>query len=68
LSPANSGFSPFQIDWWTCMPLPLSPYRGFGMKVATLPAFIAVLRTMYLNHISLSAIFTSESNFMSISH
>ena len=37
LSPAKSGFSPFQIDWWTCIPEPLSPKIGFGMKVAVLP-------------------------------
>jgi hypothetical protein len=27
----------FQIDWWVCMPEPLSPATGFGMKVAVLP-------------------------------
>ena len=24
----------FQIDWWQCIPLPLSPKIGLGMKVA----------------------------------
>ena len=26
-----------QIDWCTCMPEPLSPTMGLGMKVAVLP-------------------------------
>src|SRR5215213_10006526 len=25
LLPANTGLPPFQIDWWQCMPEPLSP-------------------------------------------
>src|SRR5271170_7217593 len=37
LLPANAGLPPFQIDWWQCMPEPLSPYTGFGMKHADLP-------------------------------
>ena len=32
-----AGLPPFQIDWWQCMPEPLSPWIGFGMKVAVLP-------------------------------
>jgi hypothetical protein len=27
----------FQIEKWQCMPDPLSPKMGFGMKVAVLP-------------------------------
>ena len=49
------------------MPLPLSPKSGFGMNVAVLPCFRATFLTMYLYHISLSAIFTSGANRMSIS-
>ena len=37
LLPANMLLLPFQIDWWTCMPEPLSPNTGFGMKVTVLP-------------------------------
>ena len=37
LSPANSGLPPFQIDMLTCIPDPLSPFIGFGMKVTVLP-------------------------------
>jgi hypothetical protein len=65
--PANSGFSPFQIDWWTCMPLPLSPKIGFGMNVAVLPCFQATFLTMYLYHISASPICSSGRKRMSIS-
>ncbi len=35
--PANSALPSFCNDWWTCMPLPLSPTSGLGMKVAVLP-------------------------------
>ncbi len=38
------------------------------MKVAVLPCFLATFLTTYLYLISLSAIATSVSNFMSISH
>ena len=54
-SPAKSGLPPFQIDWWKCMPEPLSPKSGLGMKVTVLPCRRATFLTMYLNHISLSA-------------
>ena len=37
LSPAKSGLPSFQIDMFTCMPVPLSPAIGLGMKVADLP-------------------------------
>jgi hypothetical protein len=37
LSPAKSGLPSFQIDMLTCMPVPLSPFIGFGMKVTDLP-------------------------------
>ena len=37
LSPANRFLPSFDSDWLTCMPLPLSPTSGFGMKVAVLP-------------------------------
>ena len=45
------------------MPLPLSANSGFGMKVTVLPYWLATLRTMYLNNIMLSALFTRVSNF-----
>ena len=67
-SPAKSGLSFFQSDMWQCMPEPLSPKSGFGMNVTVLPRRRATFLMMYLNHISLSAMVTSESNFMSISH
>ena len=31
--PANSGFPSFQMLWCVCMPVPLSPKIGLGMKV-----------------------------------
>jgi hypothetical protein len=37
LSPAKSGLPSFQIDMLQCMPVPLSPAMGLGMKVADLP-------------------------------
>ena len=37
LSPANKGLPSFQMDMFTCMPVPLSPLTGLGMKVAVLP-------------------------------
>ena len=37
LFPANKGFEPFQIDWWTCIPEPLSANTGFGINVADFP-------------------------------
>ncbi len=37
LSPAKIGLPSFQIDMLTCMPLPLSPAMGLGMKVAVFP-------------------------------
>jgi hypothetical protein len=48
LSPAKSGFPSFQIDWWQCMPEPLSPNSGFGMKVAVMPLRRATFLTQYL--------------------
>ena len=42
------GLPAFQMDWWQCMPLPLSPRSGLGMKVAVWPNWWAVLWTMYL--------------------
>ena len=47
-SPAKSGSPSRHSDWWTCMPEPLSPKIGFGMKVADFPAARATLRTTYL--------------------
>jgi len=46
--PAKEGRSDFQIDWWVCMPEPLSPLIGLGMKVAVLPYWLATLCTTYL--------------------
>src|SRR5206468_4446222 len=57
LSPANRFFSSFQIDWWQCMPDPLSPKMGFGMNVAVFPNLRAVFLTTYLYHMVQSAIF-----------
>ncbi len=43
-----SGVPSSQRDWWVCMPEPLSPKSGFGMKVTLFPAARATLRTTYL--------------------
>ena len=48
-SPANRGLPPFQMDWWVCMPEPLSPKSGFGMKVTVLLFRLATFLMMYLN-------------------
>ena len=66
-SPAKRGLPPFQIDWCVCMPEPLSPKRGFGMKVTVLPCRFATFLQTYLKYISLSAMDTRESYRMSIS-
>ena len=50
-----------------CMPEPLSPKSGLGMKVTILPYFFATFLMMYLYIITLSAIVTRLSNRMSIS-
>jgi hypothetical protein len=50
------------------MPEPLSSKTGFGMKVADRPCLRATWRTTYLYFITLSAIDTSVSKRMSISH
>ncbi len=44
------------------MPEPLSPKRGFGMKVTVLPACHAVFLMMYLNSIRSSAACSSVLN------
>ncbi len=36
LSPANRGLPSFQMLMWVCMPEPLSPKSGLGMKVTVL--------------------------------
>ena len=43
LFPAKSGRLSFQMEIFTCMPLPLSSAIGFGMKVADLPYASATL-------------------------
>ena len=65
--PASSGLPSFQSEMCVCMPLPLSWKIGLGMKVTVLPARLATLRVMYLNHIIWSPISSSGRNFMSIS-
>ena len=67
-SPAKRGLPPFQNDWWQCIPLPLSPYCGFGMNVADLLLRRATFFTTYLNHMRLSAIEVRVENFIPISH
>src|SRR5262249_58283755 len=57
----------FQIDWWVCIPEPLSWKSGLGMNVAVLPHFRAVFFAQYLYHMTLSAILVSVSNRMSTS-
>ena len=55
-------------DWCTCMPEPLSPTIGFGMKVAVLPNWSATFCTTYLSFSTSSAFLTSVPNFTPISH
>ena len=50
------------------MPEPLSPKSGLGMNVAVLPCLRATFLTMYLYHMSWSAIVTRRVERMSISH
>ena len=38
----------FHSDMCVCMPEPFSSKMGFGMNVATFPAWRATLRTTYL--------------------
>src|SRR6478672_7899495 len=68
LSPANRFFSSFQIDWWQCMPEPLSPKIGFGMNVAVLPCLRETFLTMYLYHMVQSAIDLRVLNRIDSSH
>ena len=49
------------------MPEPLSPKSGLGMKVTVLLYFLATFLRMYLYSMTLSAMATRLSNFMSIS-
>ncbi len=65
--PAKSGLPFFHSDWWVCIPEPLSPKSGLGMKVAVLPWRQATFFTMYLNQLRLSAHFTRVSKRKSIS-
>ena len=53
---------------WQCIPEPLSPKRGFGIKVAVLPCRLAVFLTMYLNFIIESAIWLIVVYLIPISH
>src|SRR5579862_1675881 len=48
LSPAKSGLFLAHIDWWVCMPDPLSPKMGLGMKVTVLPYWLATLLMIHL--------------------
>ena len=59
--------SPFQMDWCTCIPEPLSPTKGLGMKVAVLPNDAAVLNTMYFSIIVQSARVTKVAKRVPIS-
>ena len=48
---ANSGVPSFQRDWCMCMPEPLSPKIGLGMKVTDLPALARrVLDDVLVDH------------------
>ena len=44
----NSGLPPFHRLWWQCMPEPLSPNIGLGMKVTVLPWRWATFLMTYL--------------------
>src|SRR4051794_12092278 len=45
---AKSGVPSFQSDWWQCIPEPVSPNIGFGLKVADMPALSASFLITYL--------------------
>ncbi|MNN26161.1 hypothetical protein D3C81_1396610 [compost metagenome] len=55
-------------DWCTCMPLPLSPTSGLGMKVAVLPLRWATFLMTYFIRSSSSAFCTRVLNLVPISH
>ena len=55
LSPENNAVFPFQIDWCTCIPDPLSPFTGLGIKVAVFPNECETMCTAYLYNCKLSA-------------
>ena len=48
LFPENNALLPFHNDWWTCIPDPLSPFTGLGIKVAVFPKECATICTPYL--------------------
>src|SRR5579862_7591211 len=68
LSPEKSGLPLSHSDWWVCMPEPLSPKIGLGMKVTVLPYWLATLLHTYLYFSMLSADLTRVSKRWSISH
>ncbi|SKV83310.1 Uncharacterised protein [Mycobacteroides abscessus subsp. massiliense] len=47
---------------WACIPDPLSPNSGLGMKVTVLPLAHAVFLMMYLNNSTSSAAASSVLN------
>ena len=50
-SPANSGLPSFHRLWCVCMPLPLSPNSGLGMKVTRLAVLIGhVADDVFVHH------------------
>ena len=68
LSPAKMFLPSLDSDWCTCIPVPLSPTTGFGIKVAVLPKACATFCTTYLYFCTSSAFLTSVLNKVPISH
>ena len=68
LSPAKMFLPSLESDWCTCIPVPLSPTTGFGIKVAVLPKACATFCTTYLYFCTSSAFLTSVLNKVPISH
>ena len=55
-SGSKKAFSPFRVrDWLRCMPEPLAPSSGFGMKVACQPSLTAYSLTTIFEVMRLSA-------------
>ncbi len=43
-------------DWWVCIPLPFSPWRGFGMNVAQRPCSMATVLMAFFRIMTRSAL------------
>ncbi len=65
-----NAFRPSAIEyrlWWVCIPEPLMPKIGLGMKVAYRPCCCAIAFSANLNVIALSAVLRASAYSKSIS-